>query len=57
MTSAEEAAPYQKGTPVTFEVGQKVVYPNHGVSVVEEISLATFDDSDKTLLPPAAAVE
>ena len=33
---------------MTFEVGQKVVYPNHGVSVVEEISSTTFDDQDKT---------
>ena len=34
---------------MTFEVGQKVVYPNHGVSVVEEISSAKFDDIDQTL--------
>jgi len=34
---------------VTFEVGQKVVYPNHGVSVVEEISSATFDDVEQIL--------
>lgn len=33
---------------MTFEVGQKVVYPNHGVSVVEEISSTTFDELDKT---------
>ena len=33
---------------MTFEVGQKVVYPNHGVSVVEEISSTTFDEMDKT---------
>ena len=40
----------EKGvTSVTFDVGQKVVYPNHGVSVVEEISTASFDDSDQTL--------
>jgi len=32
-----------------FEVGQKVVYPNHGVSVVEEISAATFDNIEQTL--------
>ncbi len=34
---------------MTFEVGQKVVYPNHGVSVVEEISSARFDDIEQTL--------
>ncbi len=34
---------------MTFAVGQKVVYPNHGVSVVEEISSAKFDDIDQTL--------
>ena len=34
---------------MTFEVGQKVVYPNHGVSVVEEISSAKFDDIDQIL--------
>ena len=32
-----------------FEVGEKVVYPNHGVSVVEEISSATFDETEQTL--------
>lgn len=34
---------------MTFEVGQKVVYPNHGVSVVEEISSAKFDEIEQTL--------
>lgn len=34
---------------MTFEVGQKVVYPNHGVSVVEEISSAKFDEVEQTL--------
>ncbi len=34
---------------MTFEVGQKVVYPNHGVSVVEEISTADFDGIEQTL--------
>ncbi len=34
---------------MAFEVGQKVVYPNHGVSVVEEISSAKFDDLEHTL--------
>lgn len=32
-----------------FDVGQKVVYPNHGVSVVEEISTAQFDGIEQTL--------
>jgi len=34
---------------VIFEVGQKVVYPNHGVSVVEEISSTAFDGTPQTL--------
>ncbi len=34
---------------MAFSVGQKVVYPDHGVSVVEEISSATFDDFEQTL--------
>jgi len=33
-----------------FEVGEKVVYPNHGVSIVEEISAASFHDSDQLLV-------
>ncbi len=33
---------------MTFDVGQKVVYPNHGVSVVEDISTASFDESEQT---------
>jgi len=34
---------------VTFDVGQKVVYPNHGVSVVEEISAQEFDGTPQVL--------
>lgn len=34
---------------MTFAVGQKVVYPNHGVSVVEEISACKFDEIEQTL--------
>ena len=37
------------GSNVTFDVGQKVVYPNHGVSVVEEISSSEFDGMEQTL--------
>ena len=33
---------------MSFEVGQKVVYPNHGVSVIEEISSASFDELEQT---------
>lgn len=33
---------------MSFEVGQKVVYPNHGVSVVEEISQTQFDETEQT---------
>ncbi|HEX9731543.1 MAG TPA: CarD family transcriptional regulator [Thermoanaerobaculia bacterium] len=34
---------------MTFDVGQKVVYPNHGVSVVEEISAQEFDGTPQVL--------
>jgi CarD family transcriptional regulator len=34
---------------VIFDIGQKVVYPNHGVSVVEEISDTAFDGTAQTL--------
>ncbi len=34
---------------MAFDVGQKVVYPNHGVSVVEEISASEFDGIQHTL--------
>jgi CarD family transcriptional regulator len=33
---------------VTFKVGQKVVYPNHGVSVVEKIEPAKMDGIEQT---------
>jgi CarD family transcriptional regulator len=32
---------------VTFKVGQKVVYPNHGVSLVEKIEPAEIDGSEQ----------
>jgi CarD family transcriptional regulator len=38
----------ERGPHVAFEVGQKVVYPNHGVSLIEEISSARFDDYEQT---------
>ena len=31
-----------------FEIGQKVVYPNHGVSVVEEIGNSEIDGNEQT---------
>ncbi len=31
-----------------FKIGQKVVYPNHGVSLIEKIEAATFDDVEQT---------
>lgn len=34
---------------VTFDVGQKVVYPNHGVSIVEEISSSEIDGTPQIL--------
>ncbi len=34
---------------MTFSVGQKVVYPNHGVCLVEEISTAGFDGHQQLL--------
>lgn len=33
---------------MAFEVGQKVVYPNHGVSLIEEISSLRFDEVEQT---------
>jgi CarD family transcriptional regulator len=33
---------------VTFKIGQKVVYPNHGVTVVEEIATNTIDGTERT---------
>jgi len=33
---------------VTFKVGQKVVYPNHGVSVVEKIEPTKMDGTEQT---------
>jgi CarD family transcriptional regulator len=33
---------------VTFKVGQKVVYPNHGVTVVEEIAPSRIDGTERT---------
>jgi len=33
---------------VTFKIGQKVVYPNHGVTVVEEIASNTIDGTERT---------
>ena len=31
-----------------FEVGQKVVYPNHGVTMVEEIGNSSIDGVEQT---------
>ena len=39
-----------KGAVVTFKVGQKVVYPNHGVTVVEKIGPAEMDGLEQTYL-------
>ncbi len=33
---------------MAFKVGQKVVYPNHGVSVIEKIEGAAFDGQEHT---------
>jgi len=33
---------------LAFKVGQKVVYPNHGVSVVEEIADSKIDGNEQT---------
>jgi CarD family transcriptional regulator len=33
---------------VTFKVGQKVVYPNHGVTIVEEIAPSRIDGTERT---------
>jgi CarD family transcriptional regulator len=39
-----------KGAIVAFKVGQKVVYPNHGVTVVEKIAPAAMDGVEQTYL-------
>lgn len=31
-----------------FDIGDKVVYPNHGVSIVESIEETTIDESERT---------
>jgi len=33
---------------VSFKVGQKVVYPNHGVTVVEDIATSLIDGAERT---------
>ena len=33
---------------MAFKVGQKVVYPNHGVSLIEKIDGAPFGDAEQT---------
>ncbi len=33
---------------MTFKVGQKVVYPNHGVTVIEEIGASRLDGTEQT---------
>ncbi len=33
---------------MTFKVGQKVVYPNHGVTVVEDIATSFIDGAERT---------
>ncbi len=33
---------------MTFKVGQKVVYPNHGVTVIEEIAPSRIDGTERT---------
>jgi CarD family transcriptional regulator len=39
-----------KGAIVAFKVGQKVVYPNHGVTVVEKIAPGAMDGVEQTYL-------
>ena len=33
---------------MTFKVGQKLVYPNHGVTVVENIAPGSIDGNEQT---------
>ncbi len=33
---------------MSFKVGQKVVYPNHGVTVVEDIATSVIDGAERT---------
>ncbi len=39
---------WKEKLPVTFDIGEKVVYPNHGVSVVEEIAHGSIDGIEQT---------
>jgi CarD family transcriptional regulator len=43
LTSAPSSSSIEGGLDVTFRVGQKVVYPNHGVSLVEKIEPGHMD--------------
>ncbi|MCK7518991.1 MAG: hypothetical protein MZV64_15335 [Ignavibacteriales bacterium] len=41
-----------EGTSVTFQIGDKVIYPNHGLGIVERIEEKTILGHDVRLLPP-----
>src|ERR1051325_3311238 len=42
MLSLRIPAFVRQGPRMTFQVGEKVVYPNHGVATIENISSRTF---------------
>jgi CarD family transcriptional regulator len=48
LTAASFICIYLRGSGVTFKVGQKVVYPNHGVTLVEKIEPGHIDGVEQT---------
>jgi len=48
LTAASLICIYIRGSGVTFKVGQKVVYPNHGVTLVEKIEPGHIDGVEQT---------
>jgi CarD family transcriptional regulator len=48
LTAASLICNYRRGSGVTFKVGQKVVYPNHGVTLVEKIEPGHIDGIEQT---------
>ncbi len=47
-SAASRLATFHRGRVSLFDIGQKVVYPNHGVSVVESIGEHSIDDCEIT---------
>ena len=49
--------PHLSSMKLGFKVGEKLVYPNHGVTVVEQIGESPIMERARQLLPPQAACE